>query len=841
MNQEEKAEYKEQRKQWLDNMFRTPPELDWRLIENANKRAKLEKHTNLVNAYLNSGKASKDKMLETSIGKDGLTGIWIEKGSNNQAGRIHTADIDFSNNLIYAASSGGNIWRGTLTGTDWTCLNNGLQIDNIRNVKVVNWDGKKRIIVTGNNPGTVWYSDNEGLVWNQSKGIDGPPKWGGTYRTVFKYGSNEIYVLCLEWDYTNWKSATSIYYSSDLAENFKLIYLTHSQLEFSDLWTPANDKGPVFYIHKDTLSVISDSTITNRAVIDINHGYGNIGQILMRGSLVDDVTVLSLLLKDTRYDSSHVYQSDDFKTFYYVGSAPVRTFEQNSFNVSFNNPSILFIGGVDLWKSTDNASNWNRINGWGEYYGNPKSKLHADIPGIMNFISDNGNEIYLIGTDGGLYYSNDYLASVNNISLTGLNVSQYYSGYTYRKQPDKIFLGSQDQGFQRCLSDSGGVLNFEQTISGDYGHLSSADGGNLLWSVYPGFALLYEGAQNKSYRNFFWDFKTRMKNYLWMSPIVPLPDDPKSAYLLSGAPIDKSNKQSYIWKLTISNDQIISDTLKFDFGDSTGRRVSAMAISPLNDNLYYAASSNGVFFRSEDKGYSWTKIKLFEGPESHYFYGNTVVASESDPGRVYLAGNGYSTPGAFVSDDFGNNWNPIDSGLPKTMIFRISVTPDDKYIFAATQTGPYVFISDENKWYPLSAPETPDQTYWSVEYIPEIQTARFVTYGRGCWDFKITKFTEVEPSKPEITLKTEMSIFPNPVREKAKLKINSNKTINSEVLLYDIEGRIISKLFNGILSTGTNEIDIDLNRSKTSIGQGNYIIFLIADGLSNYLSIKIAK
>ena len=31
----------------------------------------------------------------------------------------------------------------------------------------------------------------------------------------------------------------------------------------------------------------------------------------------------------------------------------------------------------------------------------------------------------------------------------------------------------------------------------------------------------------------------------------------------------------------------------------------------------------------------------------------------------------------------------------------------------------------------------PDQTYWSVEYIPELLTARFGTYGRGIWDFKM--------------------------------------------------------------------------------------------------------
>ena len=38
----------------------------------------------------------------------------------------------------------------------------------------------------------------------------------------------------------------------------------------------------------------------------------------------------------------------------------------------------------------------------------------------------------------------------------------------------------------------------------------------------------------------------------------------------------------------------------------------------------------------------------------------------------------------------------------------------------------------------------PDQTYWSVEYIDEINTARFGTYGRGIWDFVIDEFIIID-------------------------------------------------------------------------------------------------
>jgi hypothetical protein len=46
-----------------------------------------------------------------------------------------------------------------------------------------------------------------------------------------------------------------------------------------------------------------------------------------------------------------------------------------------------------------------------------------------------------------------------------------------------------------------------------------------------------------------------------------------------------------------------------------------------------------------------------------------------------------------------------------------------------------VYIAEDEEWTDLAGISAPDQTYWSVEYIPELNTARFGTYGRGIWDF----------------------------------------------------------------------------------------------------------
>ena len=107
---------------------------------------------------------------------------------------------------------------------------------------------------------------------------------------------------------------------------------------------------------------------------------------------------------------------------------------------------------------------------------------------------------------------------------------------------------------------------------------------------------------------------------------------------------------------------------------------------------------------------------------------------------VVIGGSGYSNSPVYISYNHGETFFPLDHGLPNTLVFELVGSPDDEYFFAATEVGPYVYISEEEEWVDLAGISAPDQTYWSVEYIPELNTARFGTYGRGIWDFIIDDF-----------------------------------------------------------------------------------------------------
>ncbi|RMG54501.1 MAG: hypothetical protein D6722_28965, partial [Bacteroidetes bacterium] len=183
----------------------------------------------------------------------------------------------------------------------------------------------------------------------------------------------------------------------------------------------------------------------------------------------------------------------------------------------------------------------------------------------------------------------------------------------------------------------------------------------------------------------------------------------------------------------------------FDFSLGTNASISAMAISSLDPAQRYVLTDNARFFYSTDGGGSWQSSGTAALPGSHYFYGNAIWPSPVTPGKVYIAGSGYSNAPVFVSTNHGQSFTALDQGLPGTLVYDLCGTPEDDMLFAATEVGPYVYLASTGQWYPMDGLHAPDQIYWSVEYVDSLRAVRFGTYGRGIWDFFICDDQAPEP------------------------------------------------------------------------------------------------
>jgi hypothetical protein len=228
---------------------------------------------------------------------------------------------------------------------------------------------------------------------------------------------------------------------------------------------------------------------------------------------------------------------------------------------------------MEVFKSSNGGDDWTLVNPWWEYYNDIESKLHADIPEIRFYLNEEYNEVALISTDGGLYISDDYLSSVQNISLSGLGVSQYYSTYSQRFMPYSIFAGSQDQGLQKSITYNQGVQDFEQIISGDYGHLVSGDNGISIWTNYPGFTIYYPNIANSN-ASMSLDFPG--SGYLWIAPLMAHPSSPEKV-ILGGGGVSGGN---HLVELSVFGNQITYDEYLFNFSGT----ISAMGYSSIDSS-----------------------------------------------------------------------------------------------------------------------------------------------------------------------------------------------------------------------------------------------------------------
>jgi hypothetical protein len=790
------------RNAYIDELNNIEPGLDYNII---NQEIRYEKAR-----YKNNQKLNRIQDEDNNVN---VIGSWFEKGSNNQAGRVIAADIDFPNGLIYCASHGGVVWRGDMNGENWTSLNDSWQFPGIRKVKVYTVNDRKRIVVIGSNQS--YWTEDEGQTWNTGTGLENVQRWGGITEASLN-DNGIVYAIGQEWDYgEDWRSKRFLYYSDDYGESFERIRVSLVGNRLRNGWMESNSDR-YFLAEKDTIFEYKKGELVNQSFInnpEINSFYANdySNRLSLNGvnnngniALHYAVRVVTQGLDGTVYYKSN---SEDFSVMNYTGDFD--KFDYWSYNISNSDIDKIYWGNVNLEFSYDGGKSWELVNKWGEYYGDPENKLHADIPSIDVFDDPtNGDEVILISTDGGLYISRSDMKEVKNLSLYGHNISQYYDVAT-SADGSVVYAGSQDQGFQRSLDDNNTVLSYDQLISGDYGQFATSDGGQTLWSVYPTFAMVYQNANTQNENRNSWSYEG--SGWKFMAPTAPDYSDPNSIYISGGS----AEGVSSLWKLTIINREIIPEQILVDF-DVSGTWFSAVSTTPTNKSIIYTMTADGRFAKSTNSGSSWVITNNFESPGPHYFHGAEIRVSEINPERIIICGAGYSNPGVYQSFDGGETFEALADGLPSTMIYDVEFGKNDEVIYAATAVGPYMYY--DGNWIDIQS-GVPDQAYWAVEYVPAKDIARFASYGRGIWDFKIET---LDATNVQTFESIDFSVSPNPASN--SIKVNYEYTYPLSIKIYDNSGKIVKQI-----ETNTNS-EIDVSNLPTGI----YMIIATGNGNTGF-------
>jgi photosystem II stability/assembly factor-like uncharacterized protein len=766
LREKAEEENKEKREAWIESLHRAAPGTDWRAIEAENRAAAIIER---------QGRAAAGERST----------FWTEVGSANLAGRTHATVWMPGTTTLYVGSDLGGVWRGNTDGTGWQAISDGLGIGSHG---LVACPGSPQTVVTINNNGKIYTTTNGGTTWFVPSGL--PDTIYECVRILRDAASQRTVYLLTRGRTLIGGTLRTGWFVSRSEDGGVSFVLASAEIQVSprcDIWMSRRTAGPLFLMDGPTLKQSIDQGVTFTTV-----GAAPLSatSVLLTGSEAGAPTFYAALKAGA--DSWKLYRSTDAGVNWEFKYTITDFWE--TLTASITNSNLVFVSGVESWRSTNGGTSFGKVNQWWQYYDDPANRLHADLPGMECIWFGDHEEIFF-DTDGGTFVSYDGGATVHNISLQGLGVSQYYSLLTSSSDPYLIAAGAQDQGYQQSDPAQGSpYLNFTQLISGDYGHLTSTTRAHdYVYSVYPGFVLLQvnEAAPQNLYQLDFPPSGT----WGWMPFILADPLDPDVFYFCA----------DHLWKYErISGVNYAQTMLPQNFGTNY---LTALAIAKSDYSRWYVANSQGRLWSSTDAGATWTQ-SASNGPASHYFYGTALLVSPTNPLIAYVGGAGYSGPAVYKTVDGGVTWTPMSTGLPNTLVFGLTFDNDvDQNLFASAEAGPYRYDAGTATWSSILGTEAPLTNYWCLESVPELSVIRYGTYGRGIWDYRVfapASADEIDTARPGFRLD------PNPARERATARFDLAAPGRVRIELFDVTGRRVTSILDATLPAGPGEIGFSL-------------------------------
>ncbi|MBT8267752.1 MAG: glycosyl hydrolase, partial [Bacteroidia bacterium] len=377
----------------------------------------------------------------------------------------------------------------------------------------------------------------------------------------------------------------------------------------------------------------------------------------------------------------------------------------------------LFLMNNYVLISDDHGKTYKRMN---------ERNKHVDSHAMAFKMSD--PNYVLFGTDGGLYESFDLTKSwkyFRNLPLT-----QYYKVAVDDAEPFyNIYGGTQDNGSHGGPSQtmsSSGIRNDDwfKTLGAD-GHQSATEPGNpnitygefqqgVLWRVdqttRETVFIQPQPGEGDPYERFNWD-----------APILVSPHNPTRLYFASQR-VWRSENRGDDWTaisgdLTLNQDRITlpmydkqqSWDNAWDVGAmSNYNTITSLAESPIQEDLIYAGTDDGIIQVTEDAGANWRKVSLgsIKGLPKTPFV-NDVRADLFDANTVYAAldnhKNGDYKPYLIKSTDKGRSWSLMNGDLPGRMLtWRLVQDHENRdLIFLAAEYGIYFTTNAGKNWIKL--------------------------------------------------------------------------------------------------------------------------------------------
>ncbi|MBK9177011.1 MAG: hypothetical protein IPM46_11910 [Flavobacteriales bacterium] len=646
----------------------------------------------------------RDEAVWTPMGPS----TWTSTSYNPGNGRVNVVALDpFNPQVIYAGTPSAGLWRSADNGSTWNALFTDLPSMGVSGIALHPDSVGTLFIATGDGDGSDTYSagvlksTDHGATW-QTTGLNWNVTQSRTTRALRMHPNDPQTMLCA--------ASNGLQRTLDGGVSWQQV----SSGSFRDVefmpgdTTLAYASTNRFYRSVNGLQAFSTSGINGLPAPNL------VGRMAIAVTPADPLIVYALCSDDNDNSYLGLYRSNDGGISFTLQSDSPNLFcyaddgddsggqawYDMALAVDPVNPDIVYVGGINVWKSTDGGLSWEIQSHW--VFPSDIGYTHADIHSL-----DILDGRLFCGSDGGIFVSDNAGDTWDDLSA-GLDITQFYRLGGSELLPDLIMAGAQDNGSNRYLN-------------GAWTHVFGADGMEAAVDPYdPG--IVYSTSQNGGLRRsdnggLDWDGIGDQipEDGAWVTPFVMDPTWP--GRIIAG-----------YWNLWAS------DNRGDDFYPLTNwdeeQFVRAIAIAPNDGSVIYAARS-GLVERSTDMGWTWQDIRA--GLPN--LTPTSIAVHHADPMHLWISFSG-TTAGhkVYESVNGGLSWTNRSTGLPNVAANSVVVQRDSPNgLYLGTDMG--VFYRDDYTgiWEPYGV-GLPNVVASEVEINMAAGKLRAATYGRGIWE-----------------------------------------------------------------------------------------------------------